>query len=184
VLDLVKPVWARPEPWLASCGVIAPPTIRHSTWTALLDGQPLLLDGSSDPFLTAANYALIFPRNPTLPPRSGRNVMPAASSAATILATASSRASERHCSVETTRVRGRRAERRRAHPLAFRNPPSPARILGRVRAAVRQSHSDLSVSRHIGSSPSRFVAFGLCIRKFRSRRQGFERRMACGSYEN
>ena len=38
---------------LASCGIVAPPTIRRSTWTALLDRQPLLLDGPSDPLLTA-----------------------------------------------------------------------------------------------------------------------------------
>ena len=31
---------------LAPCGVIAPPTIWHSTWTALLDGKPLLLNSS------------------------------------------------------------------------------------------------------------------------------------------
>jgi hypothetical protein len=37
------------------CRVVAPPTIRHATWIALLDRIPLLLDR---PIVPLASYAL------------------------------------------------------------------------------------------------------------------------------
>ena len=55
------------------------------------------------PFEPDENYDLMRPRNPTPCGFGGKNVMPAFSNAATILANASSRASDRHCSVEATR---------------------------------------------------------------------------------
>src|SRR6516225_825047 len=34
---------------LASCRVVAPPAVRHSAWSVLLDGKPLLLGGARAP---------------------------------------------------------------------------------------------------------------------------------------
>jgi hypothetical protein len=48
----------------------------------------------------------------------------------------------------------------------------------------RQSHADLPSLGTLAVAQVDFLAFGLCIRKFRSRRQGFERQMACGSPGN
>src|SRR5260370_32251291 len=64
------------------------------------------------------------------------------------------------------------------HPVLLNRRNRRRLEMGRICGDFRRSHCDRSVSVHVGGLLSRFLAFGLWIQKFRSRRLNCEWQMA------